>query len=76
MNPFLEKAYPIETFFVNWPSIYPCPYNKMLVDPYTKTRIILMNGTELETITFLHQFARHCNNNDLRREIALMRRLD
>ena len=76
MNPFNEKPMDIWNSFENWNDIYPKPYNKHEVDPYTKTRIILMNGTEFEANWFSHQFARHCNNNDLRREIALTRRIE
>lgn len=76
MNPFLEKPVPIEKFFDNWKCIYPKPYDKCTVDPYTRTRVILMNGTEFETIFFSHYFSRNCTNNDLRREIAIIRRLD
>lgn len=76
MNPFLEKAFPVENFFTNWESIYPCPYDKRTVDPYTRTRAILMNGTEIESIFFSHQFSRNTNNNDLRRDISVLRRLD
>lgn len=76
MNPFLEKAIPVEKFFDNWKCIYPKPYDKCKVNPYTRTRIILMNGTEFESIFFSHQFSRHCTDNDLRREIATIRRLD
>lgn len=32
-----------------------------------------MNGTEFESNWFLHQFARNCNDNNLRREIAIVR---
>jgi len=53
--------------------MYPKSYNKKTVSPYTKTRIILMNGTEFESSWFLHQFARNCKDNDLRREIATIR---
>lgn len=74
MNPFKEKAMPIDASFRNWSGIYPKPYNKHEVDPYTKTRVILMNGTEFESVWFTHRFNRLCNNNDLRRELALIRR--
>lgn len=67
-NPFEQKPSPIDTSFCNWTSIYPKPYNKNEVDPYTKTRVILMNGTEYEAVWFSHQFQRHCPDNDLRRE--------
>lgn len=62
--------------FHNWSNIYPKPYNKNEVDPYTKTRVILMNGTEYEAVWFSHQFQRHCPDNDLRRELALVRRIE
>ena len=73
MNPFKEKPMPIEKALQNWKELYPCSYNKRDIDPYTKTRIILMNGTEFEANWFSHQFARHTDNNDLRRDLALAR---
>ena len=74
MNPFKERAMPIDASFRNWSGIYPKPYCKHEVDPYTKCRIILMNGAEFESVNFGHRFHRICNNNDLRRELALIRR--
>ena len=74
MNPFNESFKPIDENFKNWDSINVKPYNKNEVDPYTKTRVILMNGAEFEQVWFGHQFQRHCDNNDLRRELALLRR--
>ncbi|MBR4420125.1 MAG: hypothetical protein IKT32_04520 [Clostridia bacterium] len=44
-NPFKEKAKKCESIFMNWQDIFVKPYNKNEVSPYTKTRIILMNGT-------------------------------
>ncbi len=76
MNPFLEKPGTIEKQIQNWQQLYPKPYDKREVDPYTKTRIILMNGTEFEANWFSHQFARHTDNNDLRRELALTRYIE
>lgn len=76
MNPFELKPSPIETAFCNWSAIYPKPYNVNEVDPYTKTRVILMNGTEYEAVWFSHQFQRHCPDQDLRRELALIRRVE
>lgn len=74
MNPFLEKATPVGEHWMDWSAIYPKAYNKNETDPYTKVRIILMNGTEFEAVWFSHQFHRHCKDNDLRRELALSRR--
>lgn len=72
-NPFEQKATKIDKVFSDWKSLYPKAYNKNEVDPYTKCRIILMNGTEFENVWFLHQYNRHVANNDERREIALIR---
>ncbi|MDO4283602.1 MAG: hypothetical protein Q4D02_08215 [Clostridia bacterium] len=76
MNPFLEKPKKIDDTIMNFKEMYPKSYNKCDVSPYTKTRIILMNGTEVEAVFFSHNFQRHCNNNDLRRELALTRRIE
>ena len=59
-NPFMEKPVPIEETFLNWNKLYPIPYCKETVDPYTKCRIILMNGTEFEAQWFSRNFSRHC----------------
>lgn len=76
MNPFEQKPIKMEDGIMDWASMYPMPYDKRTVDPYTKVRIILMNGIEVEATLFKHQFHRNCTNNDLRREIALSRRME
>ncbi len=76
MNPFKEKPRSIDKLFQNWEQMYPRPYNKKEVDPYTKCRIILMNGTEFEANWFSHNFARHTTDNDLRREISATRMIE
>lgn len=75
-NPFEETPIPIEKCFMDWDTMYPCPYDKCTVDPYTKCRIILMNGTEFEAQWFSRNFSRHCPDNDLRRELAITRRIE
>ena len=74
MNPFTLRPMKLTDGFMDWHQLYPKPYNKMEIDPYTRVRVILMNGTEFESNWFSHQFARHVVNNDLRREIAVTRR--
>ncbi|MBQ4558324.1 MAG: hypothetical protein IJA61_02985 [Clostridia bacterium] len=73
MNPFEVQTKELESYFMNWDQMYPKAYNKNKVSPYTKVRVILLNGTEFESNWFLHQFARNCNDQDLRREIAIVR---
>ena len=76
MNPFNEKPQPIDSSFKSWKSIYPAPYDKHEVDPYTRTRVILMNGTEYEAVWFTHQLQRKVQDNELRRALALSRRVE
>ncbi|MBQ4535926.1 MAG: hypothetical protein IJA22_03755, partial [Clostridia bacterium] len=73
MKPLEMETKDIEAYFMNWDMMYPRPYDKETTSPFTKTRVILMNGTEFESNWFLHQFARNCNDQDLRREIARVR---
>lgn len=48
MNPFEVKTKPADRYYMDWQKLYPRPYDKNEVDPYTRLRIILMNGTEYE----------------------------
>lgn len=75
-NPFYEKPMPIEKSILNWNEMYSRSYNKYTTDAFTKCRIILMNGTEFEAQWFSRNFSRHCSNNDIRRELALIRRVE
>ena len=76
MNPFDLAAKPLESLIMNWGQMTPRPYDKRTVDPYTRCRVILMNGTEFEQVWYSHQFSRHAGDNELRRQIALLRRLE
>ena len=73
MNPLNENVKDLNNYFINLEKMYPKSYNKQSVSPFTKTRIILMNGTEFESNWFLHQMARNIDNQDLKRDIALVR---
>jgi hypothetical protein len=45
-------------------------------DPYTRCPIVVMNGIEVESIMFSHQFARHTDNPAVKRALALSRRAE
>ena len=64
MNPFLEKPKKIESQVMNWKMLAPKPYNKDEIDPFTRVRCILMNGTEYEAVWSKHHAHRHCADND------------
>ena len=76
MNPLDEKGIAVEDQFRSWSELNVDPYDKLDVHPYTRTRVILMNGIEVESIMFSHQFARHTDNLEIKRALALSRRAD
>ena len=76
MNPLENKGIPVEDQFRSWSELNVEPFDKLAVDPYTRTRVILMNGIEVESIIFSHQFARHTDNLEIKRALALSRRAD
>lgn len=73
MNPLEYKTKDIDDYFISLNNLYPKPYKKDTTSPYTKTRVILMNGTEYESVWFLHQFARHCDNEEIKNMLAVVR---
>lgn len=75
-KPFAQKPMNLMDGIMDWKTVYPKPYSKQDTDPYTKIRIILMNGIEAEAVMFGHQFHRHCPDNELRRELAMLRRIE
>jgi hypothetical protein len=76
VNPLDQKGIAVPDQFRNWSELNPTPYDKHTVDPYTRTRVILMNGVEVESILFSHQFARHTDHPELKRALAEGRRAD
>jgi hypothetical protein len=76
MNPLDPKGMALEDQLRNWSELNTEPYDKNSVHPYTRTRVILMNGIEVESIMFSHQFARHTDNPEIKQALALSRRID
>lgn len=74
MNPFNMRPGKGTEVIMPWRRMWPQPYDKNTVDPYTRTRVILMNGAEFENVWFSHQFSRHSADNELRRTLSLIRR--
>ncbi len=75
-NPLEEKGLPLDRQVLSWEKANPEPFDPYDVHPYTRTRVILMNGIEVEGAIFKHQFARHCSNMDVRRKVAASRRIE
>jgi len=64
INPLKEKGMSLDKQLRNWEEIVSKPYKKELVDCYTRTRQILMNGIEVESWGFKHQFMRFVSDID------------
>lgn len=75
-NPLAERGIPIEKQIRNWAELNVQPFDKRAVHPYTRARVITMNGIEIESAMSSHQFARHTDNWDVKAMLALVRRID
>lgn len=75
-NPLQEKGIPLEKQVRNWEMLVGKPYNKEEIHPYSRARIILMNGIEVEAAMFLHEFNRMEKNPDVKEQIAMTRRIE
>jgi len=75
-NLLTEKGVPLEKQLRNWSGLNVQPYNSKEVHLYTRTRIITMNGVEVESILFSHQFARHTADPEIRKYLAQCRRIE
>ncbi|MDW7651726.1 MAG: hypothetical protein SCK29_14485 [Bacillota bacterium] len=75
-NPFEQKPMLLGDAIKDWQTVYPKSYDKNSADPYTKIRVILMNGIKVASALSSHEFHRHCTDNELRRDLAFGRRID
>ena len=74
MNPFELKPMGMEETFKERKDLYGYSYDKYNANPYSKLRVILMNGAEFEQVYFGHNAMRNEARGDLRRDLALLRR--
>jgi hypothetical protein len=72
-NPLEEKGVPLDGQLRNWSELNVEPYAPLDVDPYTRCRVIAMNGVEVEAIGFSHQFNRHTDDLELKQALARTR---
>lgn len=59
-----------------WTGIVNEPYNKVQADVYTRTRMILMNGIESDSVLSSHTMHRISPDPEIMRELAAVRRAD
>ena len=75
-NPLEQTGVPVAEQFRSWRELNVDPVDIEGGDPYTRCRIVVMNGIEVESIMFSHQFARHTDNPEVKRALALSRRAE
>jgi hypothetical protein len=76
VDPWREKGIPLDRQVRSWKQRVKEPYDKRDVDAYTRTRVILMNGIEIEAWNQSHNFARNTDNHDLRSLLAVTRMIE
>lgn len=75
-NPLEEKGMPLDKQTRNWSELAGFQYDKHDVHPYTRTRIITMNGIEVAAAIFKHMMARMTPDPALRQSLAVSRRIE
>ena len=75
-RPFEHDLIPINEQFKSWKEMTLPPYDKKTADPYTKTRVILMNGIENGSVLMKHALARMIDNDAVKLHLALTRRVE
>src|SRR5918993_363512 len=71
---FEDRGTPLDKQRFTWPDIVGKPISKLDDDAFTRVRIILMNGIEMEALRFQHAAARM--NRELRVTLAQVRRVE
>jgi hypothetical protein len=75
-NPLAERGLPLERQLRSWSELNVDPYDTRAVHPYTRCRVIVMNGIEVESIIFSHNFNRHCSDVELKQRLPMIRRIE
>jgi hypothetical protein len=75
-NPLEHRGMALSDQLRSWKELNSTPYDKRSIHPYSRSRIILMNGIEVEAILFSHQFARHTDHPEIKRHLAMTRRVE
>jgi hypothetical protein len=72
-NPLEQRGIPLDRQVRTWRELNVTPIDPDHCDPYTRCRIITMNGIEIEAIFFSHQMARHCQDPGVKGQLAQTR---
>ncbi|HZD43616.1 MAG TPA: hypothetical protein VE134_06105, partial [Methanomicrobiales archaeon] len=75
-KPFGMEGMPMQDQYMSWNDMIQAPYNKSSVDAYTRTRVILMNGIENNSVLTSHAIERMCDVPEIKQKLAEIRRVD
>ncbi|GLX96626.1 hypothetical protein [Herbidospora sp. NBRC 101105] len=75
-NPLRERGIPLDEQVRTWRELAVMPIDPDEADPYTRCRIITMNGIETEAIFFSHHMARHCPSIEMKQQLARVRYIE
>jgi hypothetical protein len=75
-NPLTERGIPLEKQLRSWSELNVEPYDTLPVHPYTRCRVIAMNGIEVEAAINSHQAARHLTDLGIKQQLAMIRRTE
>ncbi|MET7905049.1 hypothetical protein ABZS86_27730 [Streptomyces sp. NPDC005355] len=75
-NPMEQRGIPLDRQLRTWRELDVAPIDPDHCDPYTRCRIIAMNGIEVEAILFSHQMARHCQDQEVKGQLARTRYIE
>ncbi|GAA3237535.1 hypothetical protein [Nonomuraea helvata] len=75
-DPLQERGVPLDDQVRGWRELNVEPIDPDHADPYTRCRIITMNGIETDAIVFSHRLARHCPDTEIRRQLARVRYIE
>jgi rubrerythrin len=75
-NPLQESGLSLEKQLRNWRDLNVTPYDKDAVHPFGRCRGIVANGIEVEAVMFSHSLARNTLDPEVKRHLALVRRIE
>ncbi|WP_030167522.1 hypothetical protein [Spirillospora albida] len=75
-NPLEHRGIPLDDQLRNWSELNVEPIDPDNADPYTRCRIIAMNGIEVEAIMFSHNFNRVCPDPAVKQRLARVRYIE
>jgi rubrerythrin len=75
-NPLAERGIPLDRQLRSWSELNVPPYDTRDVHPYTRCRVILMNGVEVEAAMFSHNFNRHLADVEMKQRLQRVRRVE